>query len=53
MDHDIEIGNAKSGGQWDALDRDAGDLYALSKYLEEIGKSWTFRCVRANELIFE
>jgi hypothetical protein len=51
MDHDIEIGNAKSGGKWDDLNLNSPDWSALSRYLEAIGKSKTFRCIRFNDLV--
>jgi hypothetical protein len=51
MDHDIEIGNAKSDGRWDDLDPNSEDWKALSNYLTAIGKSNLFQCVRASDVV--
>jgi len=51
MDHDIEIGNAKSGGRWDDLDPNSEDWKALSNYLTAIGNSNHFQCVRARDVV--
>jgi hypothetical protein len=51
MDHDIEIGNAKSGGRWDDLDPNSEDWKAISNYLTAIGNSNHFKCVRARDVV--
>lgn len=51
FDHDIEINNTKMGGRWDDLNPSSGDWAALAGYLEGVGRSKAFRCIRANDLV--
>jgi hypothetical protein len=50
IDHEIEIGSAKTGGRWDDLSLASGDWAALAKYLDAVARSKILRCCAAQDI---
>ena len=51
IDHDIDIGFSKFGGNWDSLDENSGDWKFLKDYLYSLSKNNNVKCIKANALV--
>jgi hypothetical protein len=51
VDHDIDIGFSKFGGDWDSLDRKSGDLKLLKNYIVALSKQQNVKCIKASEFV--